>query len=257
MIPESTEQTDWRFAEWYDRSINWDARLQREIPVLVDVFGPPGEGGIIDAGCGTGHQVAALCQRTYRVVGVDQSEEMLSIAREHADELGVKPRLVTGNYADLHARIGGGHDGLYCLGNALAAAGSRDAVRQAISQFSVCLRVGGRLFIQILNFEPMRRDVPCVRGPRITVVDGQEFISVRQFCFVQDVARVTNITLYKEGETWCQRAHCGTLYPAGLAELRDWLKQSSLRIDDLWGNYNRDSFDVDRSVDLIVVATRT
>ena len=53
MIPESTEKTGWKFAEWYDQSINWDARLQREIPVFVDVFGAPGDGGIIDAGCGT------------------------------------------------------------------------------------------------------------------------------------------------------------------------------------------------------------
>lgn len=242
-------------AEWYERTINWAARLAREIPVLVDVFGPPGSGGIIDAGCGTGHQAVALAERGYRVVGSDLSEEMLAIARRTAEGAGATPRFVTAPYAKLHATLGDGFDGLYCLGNALAATGSREGVREAIGQFAACLRTGGRLFVQILNFEPMRATVPCVRGPRVCEVNGVEYISVRQFHFGGEAIQVTNVVIFNDGG-WRQHAHSGTLYPITLAEVREWCGEVGLRIDALWGGYERAPFDVERSVDLIVEATR-
>ena len=61
-------------AEWYDRTINWAARLAREIPVLIEMFGPPGEGGLLDAGCGPGHQARELATRGYRVIAADLGE---------------------------------------------------------------------------------------------------------------------------------------------------------------------------------------
>ena len=87
------------------------------------------------------------------------------------------------------------------------------------------VRVSGtlasRTFIEILNFTPMRRRVPCVQGPRIAVVDGREYISVRQFHFLEDRAYVTNITIWNE-DGWRQCSHAGQLYPVGLDELQTW-----------------------------------
>jgi len=242
-------------AEMYDLSINWSARLEREIPVLTDVLGPPGSGGIIDAGCGTGRQARALAERSYRVVGIDASTEMLEVARRAKPERPADVRFVKGTYAELYDAVGGGFDGLYCLANALAAAGSAARVAEAVERFGRCLRAGGRLFIQILNFEPMRAETPCVRGPRIVTVDGREYVSVRHFRFIDDRAEVTNVTLWND-DGWHQRAHTGTLYPVGLDELRSLLDKARLRVDHLWGSYGREPFEVESSVDLIVIATR-
>lgn len=275
-------------AEWYKRSINWVARLNREIPVLLDVFGPPGEGGILDAGCGTGHQARTLAERGYRVAAADASEEMLDLARQSfgrtplpspLDKRGkseVKGRAKTGSapnvaggrdvtpstpiefvhstYATLHEKIGGGFDGLYCIGNSLAAAGTADEVKQGLQQFAKCLRPGGRLFIQILNFPIMRSDTPCVRGPRVTNVDGTEYVSVRHFVFRGDFVEVNNITLWKD-DGWQFRTHAGRLYPITPQELSEWCQQFGLCVDDLWGSYAREPFDVNRSTDLILVGT--
>jgi len=242
-------------AEWYDRSINWSARIEREIPVLMDVFGPPASGGLLDAGCGTGRQAYALGERDYKVVGADLNEHMIEVARASGGRGPSNVSFVVTPYATLREHAGGGFDGVYCLGNALAAAGSREGVAQAVDQFARCLRPGGRLFVQTLNYAVMRNEDPCVRGPRLATVDGQQYVSVRHFVFYEDHARVTNVTLWYDGE-WHQRSHSGRIYPVSLEEFRDLLDASGLQIDDLWGSYAREPFDPGASIDLIVTATR-
>lgn len=242
-------------AEWYDQSINWAARLSRELPVLTDLFGTPARGGVLDAGCGTGRQAIALAERGYRLVGADASNAMLAIARRRAADVAGDVGFIQATYGELFRKAGGGFDGLYCLGNALAAAGSRQAVEDAISRFAECLRSGGRLFLQLLNFQPMREEVPCVRGPRVTVEAGREYISTRHFHFFADHCRVTNVTVWKD-DGWHQRAHGGQLYPVDCEELHAWCDRAGFRVDHTWGSYAQEEFDARKSTDLIVVATR-
>jgi len=242
-------------AEWYNRSIDWAARVAREIPVFMDVFGPPGKGGILDAGCGTGHQALAMVRMDYHVTAADASDEMLAIARRVAADTGVSVKHVQVSYSDLVSTVGTGFDGIYCIGNSLAAAASRKSVREAIEQFAKCLRLGGRLFVQVLNFDKMRGERPCVRGPRITHVDGVEYVSLRQFTFSADSVDVTNTTLWND-RGWKLRTQSRALYPVTLDELRDWCKSAGLRVELEWGNYARELFNVNASEDLIIVATR-
>lgn len=52
-------------------------------------------GGILaDLGCGTGDLTLMLTQAGYDVIGIDRSEEMLSVLREKADELDLTGRLL-------------------------------------------------------------------------------------------------------------------------------------------------------------------
>ncbi len=241
-------------AEWYDRTINWSARLGREIPILMEVFGPPGTRGILDAGCGTGRQAVALAQHGYRVTGIDASEDMLRFARQQALAAHTHIQFVHTRYDALQQLELGSFDAIYCIGNSLAAAGSAKEVATAIQQFAALLRPGGRLFLQLLNFSPMRLRQPCVVGPRVAVVDGREYISVRQFHFLNDLAQVTNITIWDDGG-WRQRSHTGQLYPIELEELKTCCSRCGLKIDHLWGGYDKEPFNVDNSVDLICVAT--
>jgi len=252
---QDATQSLFESADWYDRSINWRARLTREVPLLVDLFGPPGQGGLLDAGCGTGRQAVALAERGYRVVGADADEAMIEFARAQSAAGSGNLRFVVSSYETMPERAGAGFDGVYCVGNALAAAGSRDAAATAVAALSCCLRPGGRLFVQILNFPPMRREQPCVRGPRLANVAGREYISFRHFVFYDDHAEVTNVTLWHEGG-WRLRSHGGRLHPIEPGELRAWCAEAGLRVDHLWGGYAREPWDADESVDVLLAATR-
>jgi SAM-dependent methyltransferase len=243
-------------ARWYEVSIHWAARLEREIPVLRKVLGPPGELGVLDAGCGTGHQTVAMAQAGYRMTGLDASEAMLRLASARAAEAGVHVAWAGCAYDGLPDAVTHLFDGVYCIGNSLAAAGSADGVRGALAAFAAVLRPGGRLFVQILNFAAMREESPCVRGPRVARVDGTEYVSVRVFQFAGDHVDVVNSTIWKEADAWRQQAGGGRLYPATLDEMRDWLTECGFRVEGAEGDYQRTPFDPSRSGDLIIVATR-
>ncbi|HUU83324.1 MAG TPA: methyltransferase domain-containing protein, partial [Phycisphaerae bacterium] len=198
----------------------------------------------------------------YTVTGADASPEMLDLARRHAERAGAKSRFICCRYGELAQQLGAGFDGVFCIGNSLAAACSADAGEEAVANFGAVLRPGGRLFVQVLNFVPMREESPCVRGPRLTVVDGVEHVSVRCFQFMpkpeagpQGHIVVTNVTLWNDG-AWHQRSHGGTIYPLTRDELAAWCGRADLTVVDTYGAYDRSAFDAQASVDLIIVAQR-
>ena len=242
-------------AEWYERTIDWTARLAREIPVLVDVFGPPGNGRILDAGCGTGRHACALAAHGYTVVGADIDEEMLGLARPTAQTARADVRFACTPFRTISDAVGGGFDGVYCIGNSLVAAGARLAVEGAVEQLTRCLRPGGRLFVQTLNFPLMRTENPCVRGPKVKVIDAVEYVSLRHYHFAGDSVQIIHTTLFKDSQ-WRCHTHAGTVYPVTLDELRTWCASRGLRIDNIWGSYNREAFSPQESAELLLLATR-
>ncbi len=248
------EQDLFQFADWYDAGINWSARLGREIPVLRQVFGPPGERGLLDLACGPGRHLVAMTQAGYQVTGLDKSEEMLQMARARLAEASVAAKLIQASFDEMPPGLGP-FDGAYCLGNSLAAGGDAATVRQAISSLGRVLRRGGKLFIQVLNFEKLRAESPRVRGPRIQHVKGIEYISTRVYWFEGDTVEITNVTLWKD-KGWKQHASGGRLYAVGAIQMRDWLNGANLQIDGEYGDYNLTPFETAESNDLIVVATK-
>lgn len=257
----ATDQVDiFDSAEWYDRGINWDARLGREVPVLCEVFGPPparpaSTGGLLDAGCGSGRHLVALGQLGYRVTGLDRSEAMLQRARVLLAEHGLNANLVEAPYTDA-ARAGSDFGGVFCLGNALAAVGRRDEAHCSIAALASVLRPGGRLLVQVLNFAKLRDERPAVRGPRLRQHGDREYVSTRIYAFAGEQVEVTNVTLWREGGTWRQHAHAGTLCAISREDLIAWCRSANLTVEQQWGGYDRQPFDPHAANDLIVVAQR-
>lgn len=242
-------------ARQYDLGINWDARFKRELPVLMDIFGPPGELGLLDAACGPGRHLVAMAERGYRMTGLDASPEMLEVAKARVAKSNAVAALVHSTFEDAPATLGE-FDGIYCLGNSLAAAGSEAACRQSFATFAKHLRPGGRLFVQILNFEKLRRQQPAALGPRACEIDGALYVSTRVFFFRDDVAEVTVVTHCNDGKKWELDATHTTMFTATQGHFVDWCRANHLKIDAFYGGYDRAAFDVEISDDLILVATK-
>lgn len=83
------------FAYFYDElneAADYDALFQYVVSELA-AHGVK-DGLLADLGCGTGELTLMLSQAGYDVIGIDQSEEMLSVLREKADELGMTGRVL-------------------------------------------------------------------------------------------------------------------------------------------------------------------
>ena len=83
------------FAYFYDE-LNCEADYDALYTYIKEQFDAHGvtDGIVADLGCGTGDLTLMLTQAGYDMIGVDQSEEMLAVLREKADELGVSQRLL-------------------------------------------------------------------------------------------------------------------------------------------------------------------
>lgn len=83
------------FAYFYDdlnSEADYDA-LYQYICTQLKAHGVE-QGIVADLGCGTGDLTLMLAQAGYDMIGIDQSEEMLSVLRQKADELGLLPRVL-------------------------------------------------------------------------------------------------------------------------------------------------------------------
>ncbi|MHA2352280.1 MAG: class I SAM-dependent DNA methyltransferase, partial [Candidatus Thorarchaeota archaeon] len=104
----------------YDDAIDWKARLAREMPFLISRLGSPKGKRVLDLACGTGRHSVALALEGADVVGIDNSEIMLSRAKEHSASNSVSPKFILGEMGELQSIVSGKFDLIICLGNSLA-----------------------------------------------------------------------------------------------------------------------------------------
>lgn len=106
-------------APYYDIFIDWDRRLQREIPFLLEVAGPAGRGKrALDLGCGTGRHLVALQKAGFRVEGTEPSEELRQQAQRNLKGITIHAAPME-SLEELSGVHGPWHL-VTCLGNTLA-----------------------------------------------------------------------------------------------------------------------------------------
>lgn len=141
----------------YDEAIDWERRLAREIPFIVSRLGSPAGKRVLDLACGTGRHAAALTKQGAEVIGIDNSESMLSRAKEHTTSLGVSPDLILGEMSEFQSLTSGQFNLIICLGNSLALLDSFTALEEVLSAVHESLIDKGVFIAQVLNFEEIHR----------------------------------------------------------------------------------------------------
>jgi SAM-dependent methyltransferase len=137
----------------YDNSIDWDARLQRELPFLQKHLSLNKSARILDIACGSGRHSIALAENTHSVTGFDNSQSMIAAARALAKQKGVAVKFFKADMLDFSRKVDTSFNLAICLGNSLALLPSFEDVIQVIKQVYVQLDEDGVFIFQILNFE--------------------------------------------------------------------------------------------------------
>jgi SAM-dependent methyltransferase len=129
--------------------------LDAEQPLVHSLLDQGPGGDALDAACGSGRQTEALTSRGYRAVGVDQSPEMLALARRKVPEAEFR----LGNLEQLPVDADSVDLALCSL-----ALTNLPTLAPAVSELARVVRPGGRVIISDLH-------------PMMALLQGQPFFS--------------------------------------------------------------------------------
>jgi SAM-dependent methyltransferase len=116
---------------------------EQEVAFLVDALELDRGERVLDVGCGPGRHALALARGGIDVVGVDLSEDFITLARDAADADVLPARFEVGDVRDL--AYDGEFDAVFCLcQGGFGLLGGRDEPR-AFERIAAALRPGGRL----------------------------------------------------------------------------------------------------------------
>jgi len=108
---------------------------------------------IVDAGCGTGSLAIMLARRSARVIGFDADKEMIAIAEEKRPQA-LDLRFRTGDLIEELTHFDkNSFDAVLCFGNTLVHLKDEDKVEEFVRNASEVLKPGGKLLLQIVNYD--------------------------------------------------------------------------------------------------------
>ncbi|MFV1964512.1 MAG: class I SAM-dependent methyltransferase [Pirellulaceae bacterium] len=234
----------------YDRLIDWPKRLGHEEPFYRQLFGELGARSVVDVACGSGRHAAMFHSWGLRVEGADVSPHMIEAARTangSSDDLNWVVRAFD---QPIHPQIP--FDVSVCVGNSLALAPDLETVQAAIRQMLTAVGKSGAAVIHVLNLWHLP-DGPCVwqkcRQVRWRGADVQIFKGVHR-CGSRGYVDMLITRPGKDGPL-----HSASIPFLGLDEtgLDGYAAQNGAKEIELYGGYQGQPYDRNKSVDLVMV----
>jgi len=207
----------------YDTFVNWNKRLERELPFFRSVFDEVHAARVVDVGAGSARHAIAFAAWGMDVTAVDPDESMrdqakrnITEAAEKTADAGGSVRLVAGGFGQLHGLGLAGADALTCTGNALPHVRGLAGLREALADFAAVLREGGVLVLHLLNHDRLlatkqRTLAPVVRempeGTRVFLrvidypSDGGEFLGLDFATLVRDNTGTWKVASHRSAHT--------------------------------------------------------
>lgn len=141
------------FASLYDEL--FDPEMYDEWLTFVSKTVPDKHGEVLDLACGTGRLAVKLAQAGYSVSGFDLSNEMLSLAEQHAEEANVALPLMQGDMLDLSEL--GTYATITCFADSLCYLPNEASLAKAFKQAKAHLQSGGQFVFDVIS--PYQTDV--------------------------------------------------------------------------------------------------
>ena len=197
---------------------------------------------VADAGCGTGAQLLHFASAGISCVGFDPDPELVALARE---KLAPFPgaRVEVGGFADLPRLVSPEVDLLLCLGNSLVHVPQEEAARFVGDAASVLSR-GGRILLQILNYERLFRDA-ITELPLMQAGEGSIEFRRRYVWEGRRHVRFRTSLRISEGDGPRILRNEIPLYPIYPEELWEMLSGAEFSGMRYYGDYKRSEFTVD------------
>ncbi len=155
---------------------------------------------LADVACGAGEFAVAMARRGLEVTGVDQSPEMLAMARRSAEASGVTVHFLEQDMRDL--RLSAPVDAATCLSDSLNYVVDEAELQKTLAAIRAALRPGG-LFVFDMH---TLRGLATRWGNRVWIIqDAEDAFEADQSEFDYDSGIATlrvNAFLHREGEVY-------------------------------------------------------
>jgi 2-polyprenyl-3-methyl-5-hydroxy-6-metoxy-1,4-benzoquinol methylase len=246
-------------ALFYDLSIDWDQRLQRELPFLRNLVKTKENALILDLACGSGRHVTALAKEYHQVIGLDLSSQMIAAAEKHTQENQVQVEYHIADMVNATSTVEGPFDLIFCLGNSLALLPSIDALQQTLKGVHTLLHDDGYFVSQTLNFDEIRhsqfRFFPLKSG--FTTV-GEEVIFARFFESITDTptANLVFTGFIKKGSNWKTVTHNQPILQLSRPIIEQLMRLLHFTKVKMFSTYSLQTFSAQESRNLITLAQK-
>ena len=146
---------------------------ENQVDFVKSYIQPLADKNILDVGCSTGQLAQKLASFGSQVIGIDLNADMIEIANKENQEASVK--FMLGNMLDLDSHFDKSSlDAVLCFGNTLVHLDSIDEAARFFESASRILKPGGKLLLQILNYDYILDDhveeLPLIDGPKLSFI---------------------------------------------------------------------------------------
>jgi len=241
------------FASLYDKMVDWERRLARELPFYRKLFSEHKVKSVLDVACGTGRHAAALAEMGLAVTGAEADTGMLGLARERARTGQARVEFVEADFLSLGKVVQGPFDAVICVGNSFPALCNSVERVQVLRDFAGVMSADGIAIIHLLNYELLLANIDAESPSQVrTSKDG----SVRYVkSFRRAGSHVEMCIEYKHTEgTGGRFVH--ELHPVNAWELETEMASAGMRVIGTYGDYEFGKFEMGSSEDLIMVAKK-
>jgi len=237
-------------ADYYELISDPAVRLKREGALLKELLQRSPGKNVIDLACGTGMHSYFLAQQGARVTAVDLSEEMLHYAIKHRKHPSIEYKK-----GDITRAGRGKYDFGICLGNSISMLDDTATLERFFCTIAAFLRPGGLFLSQILNYRAELHKVDRQKVVR-RKFKGQQVVIVKNMIPAGDRTLVSFSWFRKYPSGWRSAAESSILNHYYMKDIRKSVKQAGLRVVNYFGSYDKEPFNLSRSVDLISVVRK-
>ena len=263
--------------EFYDRQAalyevmnDWPVRLSLELPFIQRTLEQARVRTVLDAACGGGHHLIALAREGYVASGADLSAEMVELARRNAAKSHLVVQFEQAGFVDMSARFSETFDAVLCLGNSLPHVLTKEDQLAALAAMHRCLRHGGVLILQNLNYDSRWKNRPRFFALNPVTLEGRTALVWRMADYHDPGTHVAGLdgpcpepglitfhiaTIEQDAANKWQASVKSTLQrPLFASDLTRWLKTVGFKDMGLFGGMDASPFNPDSSPDLVIVA---
>ena len=216
------------------KTIDWEKRLNNEMPFILSLIRNTGGKQICDLGGGTGRHSLYLQQKGYNVTLVDPDTESL----EEAKKIGVE-KVICASFSDFNKNVSG-LDFILCIGNGLASL-PQNEFPAFIQNCHRVLHKKGALFIQILNFD-------FIQSQEYFVISSKVYENILFLRFIEPFDKEKMIfhlvmTDLNSQETVIEKRNFNVYFADSISEmlLNNGFKKVNFYADFKGTPYNKDS----------------